>query len=776
MTFPHPSQDFTLRIYLALAQYPILSSFIRTKMRQELFKRGIISNQAFETEVRQKAIQSQKLEGLNDPLTEEPYQLWEERLTHVRDHLTDFYFAYNLPFELFEQIIRQTLADRGRSLEDDLSTFNPELAPQSLLFEQGYLIERLPLPERLNYEARLLEIKAVLIRTMISDQLGYVQIAREWFTIQDLDNIRKRKIGSGKIGGKSAGMLLAHRILEQTADEDLRQHIRIPDSYFIGADLTYDILTINSLTHWMDQKYKSEEQIYQEFPQLQADFLQASLPQDCLTQLEKFLKKVRNRPIIVRSSSLLEDNFGTSFAGKYESHFCANQGTLAENLHALTQAILRVFASVFNPHALLYRRAKGLIDYDERMAILLQVVEGEQFKEFFLPHASGVAYSRNLYRWAPQIREQDGFLRLVWGLGTRAVERSGDDYVRLVALSHPTLHPEADVRVTRIYSQKFVDLINLNKNQFETLPVHQVLSYDYPPLRYIAHIDEGAYLLPIHSISHDIQINNALLTFDELFQRTKLAAYFTQMLQLLEKHYHSPVDLEFALKITETEIAATEVQICILQCRPQSAREKTTFSAVPNLEPTDILFSSARMAPSGVIEDIRYIVFIPPEAYYALSSDFERLRLRQMIAQVNQALANETFILIGPGRWGTSNPELGIAVGFGDIYHVRALIEITGKEIGPAPEASYGTHFFQDLIESQIYPLAIYLDDPGTIFQRDFFYLSPNQLPFLLPDFKDLLDCMRVIDVKEARRGYQLNLMMDPDKKIAMAYFVKEEG
>ena len=776
MTFPHPSQDLTLRIYLALAQYPILSSFIRYKMRQELFQRGIITNQAFETEVRQKAIQSQKLEGLNEPLIEEPYELWEERLTHVRDHLTDFYFAYNLPFELFEQIVRQTLAERGRLLDNNLFTFNPELAPQALLFEQGYIIEKLPQPERQTYEARLQEIKAVLIRTMISDQLGYVQIARDWFTIQDLDEIRKRKIGSGKIGGKSAGMLLAYRILEQTADEDLREHIRIPDSYFIGADLTYDILTINSLTHWMDQKYKTDEQIYQEFPQLQADFLQAQLPQDCLYQLEKILTKVGKRPIIVRSSSLLEDNFGTSFAGKYESHFCANQGTLEDNLQALTQAILRVFASIFNPDALLYRRAKGLRDYDERMSILLQVVEGEQFGQFFLPHASGVAYSRNLYRWAPQIQEEAGFLRLVWGLGTRAVDRSGDDYVRLVALSHPTLHPEADVRATRNYSQKYVDVINLQKNMFETLPAQQVLRYDYPPLRYITQIDDGGFLVPIQSISHDIPIQNAVLTFDELFKRTKIAPRFTHLLQLLEKHYHSPVDLEFALEISENNPGEGDVQISILQCRPQLTLEKATYKAPAYLEPADILFSTSRMAPSGQIEDIHYVVFITPEGYFGLSSEFERIRLRQIISQVNRSLANETFILIGPGRWGTSNPELGIAVGFGDIYHARALIEITGKGIGPAPEASYGTHFFQDLIESQIYPLAIYLDDPATIFRKEFFYQAPNLLPHLIPQEETLSACLRVINVRAAHPGYRLHLIMDADKKIVMAYFEKEKG
>ena len=147
-------------------------------------------------------------------------------------------------------------------------------------------------------------------------------------------------------------------------------------------------------------------------------------------------------PVIVRSSSQLEDNFGTSFAGKYDSHFCPNQGTPEENLQALIRAIALTFASTFKPDALLYRRSRGLQDYDERMAILFQVVQGERFGRYFLPQGAGVAFSRNLYRWSPQIRREDGFARLVWGLGTRAVERVGNDYPRPVALSHPTLQPD----------------------------------------------------------------------------------------------------------------------------------------------------------------------------------------------------------------------------------------------------------------------------------------------------------------------------------------------
>jgi len=173
--------------------------------------------------------------------------------------------------------------------------------------------------------------------------------------------------------------------------------------------------------------------------------------------------QVGRKPLIVRSSSLLEDNFGTSFAGKYESHFCPNQGTEEENLHQFTQAIARIYASILNPDALLYRRSNGLQDYDERMAILIQVVEGERYMQYYLPHAAGVAFSRNLYRWSPQIIREDGFVRLVWGLGTRAVDRVGNDYPRLVALSHPLLHPEASPKTIRHYSQQFVDLIDIQQ-------------------------------------------------------------------------------------------------------------------------------------------------------------------------------------------------------------------------------------------------------------------------------------------------------------------------
>jgi hypothetical protein len=135
------------------------------------------------------------------------------------------------------------------------------------------------------------------------------------------------------------------------------------------------------------------------------------------------------------------------------------------------------------------------------------------------------------------------------------------------------------------------------------------------------------------------------------------------------------------------------------------------------------------------------VVFIPPEEFYALPSLASRANLGRFISILNGKLGSESFICVGPGRWGTNNPDLGVRVTYSDIYHTRALVELTGKNIGGAPEASFGTHFFQDLVESKIFPLAIYLEDEGAIFNHDFFYQTFPHDAFALQN----IHLMRVI-------------------------------
>ncbi len=672
----------------------------------------------------------------------------------------------SLPKEVKPKQVKFVLAD----------SFDLELLPESRLLEHALSIENAPPEERGALEHHLTELKVTLIRHIISDQLNYINIAKHWFTISDLADIHRHRIGLGRIGGKSAGMLLAARILNEVAEPDLKTCICIPESYFLGSDLMYVFMAMNGLMHWSDQKYKPEDEIRNDYPRVYEEIRAGEFPPEVLIELKTILNKIGPHPIIVRSSSQLEDNFGTSFAGKYDSHFCPNQGTPEENLKNLTNAIARTYASIFKPDALLYRRSKGLQDYDERMSILIQPVQGEQWGRYFFPFGAGVAFSRNIYRWAPQIRREDGFARLVWGLGTRAVERVGNDYPHLVALSHPTLQPNDFPEFIRHYSQQYVDVIDLQENATKTLPAREVLNSNYPPLRLLIQIEQDGYLSTPYSRVMEADIPRLAITFDYLLRRTPFSSLLSRMLRLLEEHFHSAVDVEFTIRVIGADTAKPEIRISLLQCRPQSSLLATQPVRSPkDLVREDIVFLSHFIMPQGYLREIRHVIFIPAENYFALPSIAARNGLSRIIARLNSALGKKTFICVGPGRWGATNTDLGVFVGYADICNAGALVELAGKEVGPAPEPSLGTHFFQDLMEAQIYPVAVPLDDEETLFNREFFYDTPNCLRNWVNVENDLADCVRVIDVASYRLGHHLVLVMDDEKGEAVAYLAPDE-
>ena len=760
-----------LELFLELRQYPILAQQIRERMRQEIFGRGIISQANFEREVRQKAIVSQQREGLTDPLVEEHPDVWQQRLAVIRDDLTDFYFAHNIPHLRFEQIVHETLRLRAPDREEVIS-FNPELAPWAMLFALGREYESYPPEQQAQVRHHLKEIVVVLTKGMISDQLDFVALAREFFTVADLEEIKRRRIGRGKIGGKAAGMLLAWKILQQVESEtgyEIHKHVTIPDSYFIGADVFYDFLAHNDLFSHMNQKYKSREEIEADYPNVRQVYTSAQLPDDALEGLRWVLEQVGNAPLVVRSSSLLEDNFGFSFAGKYDSFFVPNQGTPKENLDALTRAISKVYASVLSPDALLYRKHMGLLDYDERMAILLQKVVGTHHKHYFFPSLAGVAFSRNPFRWNPRIRREEGLVRLVWGLGTRAVDRVAQDYPRMIALSHPTLRPEAGAQAISKYSQRFADLLNLRDNVFETLPVSRVID-NYPNLNLLASLNVGDYVQPIYSLLDDPDPRSLVLTFDKLLADTDFVPLIKSVLKTVEHHYNRPVDTEFAIEIVRG-LPRPQLKLSLLQCRPLSFREWGQPVQIPDDVPqADKIFSANHLVPHGIVSDLRYIVWIDPRAYDQIADLTTKLQVARVVGRLNKHLEGQRFILMGPGRWGSSNIDLGVKVTYADIYNAKALIEVALERDGHAPEASYGTHFFQDLVEAQIYPLPLYPDDPHTLFDWKFFEKSPNALTELLPDCAEYTDYVKVIDVPATAGGRRLKIVMDGETDEALGY------
>ncbi|NIM95525.1 MAG: hypothetical protein GTO18_17650 [Anaerolineales bacterium] len=760
-----------LTIYLELSNYPILAPKIRERMRQVLFDRRVIDQAAFEAEVEQKAIESQNREGISDPYTEEPPDVWFNRISIIRDNLTDFYFAYNLPHDLFEELLREALEERIPP-QDVVLTFHPELAPWDMLFAQGDAYESMPPEERQSIEHHLKEIKVVLIKAMISDHLEYVGIAREWLDIADLKAIRSRRFGRGKIGGKAAGMMLAETILRKSGDEDLYARIHIPRSWFLGADVFYQFTQRNNLLEYSNQKYRSEEVIREGYPEIFEAFKKGTFPEDAIRGLQSILDEVGSKPLIVRSSSLLEDSFGTSFAGKYESQFCPNQGSPHENLDQLLHAISAVYASVYSPEALLYRRRMRLLDYDERMAILIQEVKGRQQGSFFFPDAAGVGFSRNQFRWNPRIDRKAGFLRLVWGLGTRAVDPYGGDYPRLVALSHPDLRSEVDPSRIRRYSQRNIDLIDLQGNEFRTLSISDVIETQTAFLQFIAQQYSDNHLNDFVTKPLNLDKKNAVITFDGLLGRTDLPDISRRLLQTLENAYHRPVDIEFVIELTGEHHDPPLPIIHLLQCRPQSWIPSEDVIIPKDLPQDRRVFACHGMVPDGRASGIRYAVFVDGESYFNLDEN-DKKSLARLIGRINKRLSGESFMLIGPGRWGSVNLDTGIGATYAELYNAQVLIETVNDDT--AIEPSYGTHFFQDLVESGIFILAISLSNPDTEFNDPFFYQSQNVLSDLMPEEDRWSHIVRIIDIPAVANGMTLNLVMNGDSGSAIAYLKQYE-
>jgi hypothetical protein len=360
---------------------------------------------------------------------------------------------------------------------------------------------------------------------------------------------------------------------------------------------------------------------------------------------------------------------------------------------------------------------------------------------------------------------------MVWGLGTRAVDRVGNDYPRLVALSHPTLRPSNTTKSIRRYSQQYVDLIDLKDNAMKTLPIHDVLDGDYPPLRYLAQVDQEGYFRSIRSRLVDADPSQLILTFEELLRRTPFAERMRYLLNFLEDEYQSPVDVEFIADVFDDN-GKPEVKLSLIQCRPLSYMKEEPHADLPqSLNPEQVIFSSSIMVAGGWLEEINYVLFVPPESYFSLPSQSARNKLERAIGKLNAALGNEDFICVGPGRWGTSNPDLGVHVDYADIFNTKALVELSGEGIGPAPEPSLGTHFFQDLLEGQIFPLATYIGEDD--FNRDFFYEAPNRLAEWINVEPSLFERLRLIKVSDYMPDHHLELIMNGIEGRAVAFLSK---
>ncbi len=594
-----------------------------------------------------------------------------------------------------------------------------------------------------------------LCRVMIGREDRILSLARAYLTLEDLLGIKARMIGTGFVGGKAAGMLLARRILLADSSFDWSNHLEQHDSFFVGSDVYYSYIVHNGWWKLLMQQ-KTDEGYFSIASEMRDKMRQGSFPDEIREAFQQMLEYFGQYPIIVRSSSLLEDGFGNAFAGKYDSYFLPNQGSPEERCARLEEAVRAIFASTMGEDALAYRRQRGLDRLEEQMGLLIQRVSGSYRNHYYFPDLAGVGVSYNTFVWSKEMDPKAGMLRLVAGLGTRAVDRVEGDYPRIVALDAPLKRPLKGFEGARRFAQRDVDLINVESNRPETVSLLDLFRVDLG-------IDWARYAVPDWETTKRLEERGGkgqkvwLLTFDTLLSEGPFTAMMQRMLKTIEGVYRYPVDIEFTVNFD----AAGEPVFNVVQCRPLQTKGEAQKVEIPlGIGEERIFFATEGHFMGGSIaQTIRRIILVDSEEYIRLSLT-EKYEVARLIGRLNKRLGDRREVptlLMGPGRWGTSTPSLGVPVTFAELNNITALAEIAFPGGNLMPELSFGTHFFQDLVEADIFYVALFPDTEGCTFNRAWLEELPNALEGLMPASARYRKVVKVYNLP----GEGLQLMAD---------------
>ncbi|MBN1473634.1 MAG: PEP/pyruvate-binding domain-containing protein [Syntrophaceae bacterium] len=611
------------------------------------------------------------------------------------------------------------------------------------------------------------EMVETLSRVLIGREKRMLSLVKEYFSLEDLVEIKKRLIGTGFIGGKSVGMLLARNILLKDPSYDWNSDLELHDSFYIGSDIFYSYMVQNGWWKLL-MAQKTDEGYFEVAKELKNKMLHGIFPDEVKEQFQLMLEYFGQSPIIVRSSSLLEDAFGNAFAGKYESYFCPNQGTPEERYRNFEEAVRKIFASTMNEDALTYRMQRGMAKLDEQMALLVQRVSGSHRGAYFFPSLAGVGLSYNTFVWQKDMDPKAGMLRIVFGLGTRAVNRVENDYPRIVALDAPLTKPYSKQEDIRRFSQNEVDILNLQDNKFQTVPADELLTNSiesYLDLIAARDIAASEYMQSLGRKAKD----SWMVTFDQLLENTTFAKTMANMLKKLEQVYRYPVDIEFTVNFS----ISGKPQINLLQCRPFQTKGHYSRVELPKkIKKSKILLQQeANFMGGSVYQAISRIIYIDPQAYAKLNIS-EKHEVARLTGKLNRQIGKRDkmpTILLGPGRWGTTTPAMGVPITFSEINNITAIGEIAYSDGSLIPDLSFGTHFFQDMVEMDIFYMAIYPEKDDVIFNAALMKKQPNILENLMPDDTRFGNVVHVYDV----RSKDLRLMSDIVTQKMICFFGK---
>ena len=567
------------------------------------------------------------------------------------------------------------------------------------------------------------------------------EMVKKNFTPEDYFAIRDHMIGTGMIGGKACGMLLARAII-RNKEPDIAEYLEPHDSFYVGSDLYYTYIVDNDL--WaLRIKQRTEDGYFTLADDFARKLMEGRFSDAMREQFLRIIEYYGQDPYIIRSSSILEDGFGNAFAGKYESVFCANRGSLDERLEEFENAIKTVYASSMSLSALDYRKRRGLDKRDEQMALLIQRVSGSYYGNCYMPCAAGVGYSYSPYRVMKDSDPTCGMLRLVMGLGTSAVDRTEGSYPRIVNLDIPEKSSYSSSADKHKFSQGKAEVINMTTHQLEKMS-YDMLEPVIP--KYLENI----------LLEHDYDAESRLremgrprqvkfISCKGLVANKKLMDQMKRMLHCIQEEYDYPVDTEFTINISDNG----DYSVDLLQCRPLQVQRSSGGTVIPEGIPEDNILLENMSSSMGLSKasELDIIVYVDPVNYYNMPYR-DKPAVARLIGKINWHYRelNKHMMLIVPGRVGTTSPELGVPTSFADISAFEIICETEETKAGYNPELSYGSHIFQDLVEAEILYTAVFNNAKTIHFHPD----KLQRCPDVISDFdgaENLYDIVHAYDV-----------------------------
>ena len=500
------------------------------------------------------------------------------------------------------------------------------------------------------------------------------------------------RIGEGSLGGKARGLAFLNNLVYkyQLSERYPEIKVSIPRTVVVATDYFDQFILENDLQYVIDSDISDEE--------ILSEFVSSRLPEDLVDQLRVFVETARS-PLAVRSSSKLEDSSYQPFAGVYSTYMIPLVENKDQMLRMLGKAIKSVYASVFYSSSRTYIHTTANLLSEEKMAVVVQSICGSQHEGFYYPMMSGVARSVNYYPIGSE-KPEDGIVNLAFGLGKTVVD--GGNTLRLVPKFPKKILQLSDPKLALRDTQKMMYALDLRPGAFKisrneginlahAQVTNMLADFPYPELVASTFCSENNRMVPGVSVQ-----GPRVVSFDAILRygRFPIAQCIKEIVQICREELLCDVEMEFAADVIPSS-NGQGIVLKLLQVRPISEYSDECGASIENIQEslTKTLVKSTKALGSGQFKDMKYIVMVP-------SATFDSARTREMaeeIAKLNNRMKAEgaSYLLVGPGRWGSSDPWLGIPVLWSDISEAKMIVEtaIPGFRIEP----SQGTHFFQNI-------------------------------------------------------------------------------